>query len=239
MATRHVDRNNGGATPTITEYSGSESGDQREVEAKSEATTELDDDCCSEDGSVSVLWAGQSCEEELSALAQNVQHLWEAGASLCDLQGGAEPDSESESFNCEGRNSCEDEEDTDRYIPWSQRVLSMALSGVPVIPTDERLRMYAERLRREEASKRESGTGALYAQAQDPRTLGSRRGGGGTRGRGRGSRHARALTRTKMHLRERQIAAPTRFITAHCEVGGETGGDGGRTDCRRANSEDE
>ena len=128
MAARHDVSHHGHTAAPAQECTGD--SNQWELEAESQAATECGSECGSEGSTLSVLWEGQPYEEELQTFDENVQLLWEAGASLNDVQDRCEPDLTSETSSGE-RCDCSEIEII-HYGGWSERHRPMVLSGVPL-----------------------------------------------------------------------------------------------------------
>ena len=102
MATRH----DGGhyVEPTENLARTAATGNQWELEgcATDESTTETgrSGSECDED-SMSMLWEDESSQESVQTLAQGVQQLWEAGASLDCMFSWTEPGDEDQAFGSE------------------------------------------------------------------------------------------------------------------------------------------
>ena len=189
------------------------SRDQWELEGGpgNDDTTEPGHSECGED-SVSVLWENEPHEESMQALGERVQKLWEEGASLDNVCSWSEPDYEDQAVGSKG-GYCSEDEDPDRYTPWSNRILSMAMSGVPVHASTVEQRVLEARLLREETAERERywASGPFYYKAKYPGAASSRR---SRRQRQRGGGGGDGLTglpeRNKEFVRQGKVPPPQR-----------------------------
>ena len=120
------------------------------------------------EGPVYVLWDDQPLEGTVQAFAENLQYLWEAGTSLGDLQDGEISDFTCESVSSEGCDSDEGEVGFYSGCGWSERIRSMALSGLPIHESSVAKRVHKIGLQRQKTSQEEERVpGTLHVKAKD------------------------------------------------------------------------